>query len=97
LARTTRELDICAIIKACGEYGVKKFEQGSLRIFFELDPPLPPEVSGSGYDRVEFRKEVEENKTLGDRDEALARELQTEEMLLLDPENFEKLQRGEEI
>lgn len=93
MARAIRDLDICAIIEACGKHGVKKFTYGAIVISFEEQA----EVTGSGFDRVEFRPEVAENKTIGDRDEALARDLQTEEMLLLDPESFEKLQLGEEI
>ncbi len=88
-------MNLCALIEACGRAGVSSFEMGEIKIKFGADKPKEiVEVLGTGDNRVEFK---EDSATIGDRDEKNIRDLQTDEMLLLDPLNFEKLQMGDEV
>lgn len=99
MARLQRDLDIPAILKAASEAGVSWLEYGGLKVRFgaswpkwqgQAKPEVKVERFGPPGDETEF-------KELGDHDEANLRELQTAEMMLLDPESFEKLQLGEEV
>jgi len=94
LARTIRDLDLCELVRACAEAGVAEFKYGQIVIKFgDVWPKTAKEIPGP----VENSPEPEHNKTLGDRDEGNMRELQEQELMLLDPLAYEKMHTGGEI
>lgn len=94
MARTVRDVDLCALVKACAEAGVAEFKYGQIVIRFgDVWPKQAKEIPGA----VVKTEEPEQNRTLGDRDEGNVRELQESELMLLDPLAYEKMHTGGEI
>jgi hypothetical protein len=75
--------DVVAIIKACGESGVDSFQMGNLKFTIGKFKPDTPQ----------YVLEIPD-KTQKD-DEALFRE-SIDDLVITDPERWEKIQTGEE-
>lgn len=92
MARTFRDVDLCELVKACAEAGVTYIKYGNLELNFGYAFPKWPKV----VEPLENLANMDENE-VGLGDEAELRERQSAELLLEDPEAYERLQLGEEI
>lgn len=91
-------MNYIALLKACKDAGVREFQLGELRIVFGQSPAEPLE----DYQKADTLNEEgaalpENDGQIGPLDEARLRDMQTAEMMLLDPDKYERLQMGEEL
>ena len=93
MARTIRDVDLVELIKVCGESGVYKLKHGSLEI--EFGHVWPQRREGA----LDLLEEVEQNSgepgEVSQEDVELLKEMHASELLIEDPELYEKLQLGE--
>jgi hypothetical protein len=92
LARTIRDVDLIALIKACGEVGVYKFKYGSLEI--EFGSVWPQQKSWGTVDGKPVVGENNEDE-VDPLDEALVKEMKVAEALIEDPLLYEQMQLGD--
>lgn len=83
MARTLRDVDLCELVKACAEAGVREFKHGALVISFG---PKQEEIKHE----VAFPEEMDDNE-VDEGDSLEIRERQHAELLIEDPEAYEKL------
>lgn len=86
--------DICAIIKACKQAGVREFRYRGLELkFLEVDPPhlaadqRQPEV---GVQIIERPTQTPEKIEMTTEDEEALREMRTQQLMMEDPSAFEQ-------
>jgi hypothetical protein len=93
LARTVRNVNLIELIKACGEAGVYRLKQGELEIEFGH---VWPHIRKENSDNVAFSAELGDNgDEVSEQDESFVKEMKAAELLIEDPELYERMQIGE--